>query len=101
MRAAAGAHGGNPEIGNVLPGLLAQAGLCMTVGVVVKAIRPATPEWRWPDSLFRQLLPTVVDKGHVTKEVSSSFLAGWEARCQDPATVFFPSPVAEVVGRRP
>jgi ubiquinone/menaquinone biosynthesis C-methylase UbiE len=101
MRAAAGAHGGNPEIGNVLPRLLDQAGLYVELGVVAKAIRPATPEWRWPDTLFRQLLPTLVDTGHLTQEVLSSFLAEWEIRCQDPATVFFSSPVMEVVGRRP
>ena len=101
MRAAAGARGANPEIGNVLPGLLDQAGLNVELGVVAKAIRPATPEWRWPDTLFRQLLPTLVEAGHLTQEVLSSFLAEWQVRCQDPATVFFSSPVMEVVGRRP
>jgi SAM-dependent methyltransferase len=98
---AAGAHGGNPEIGNVLPGFLDHAGLCVELGVVVKAIRPATQEWIWPDALFRQLLPRLVDRGYLTPEVSSRFLAEWEVRCQDPATVFFPSPVMEAVGRRP
>ena len=98
---AAGAHGGNPEIGNVLPGLLDQAGLRVQMGVVAKAIRPTMPEWSWPNALFRQLLPTLVDAGHLTQEVLSSFLAEWEVRCQDPATVFFSSPVMETVGRRP
>ena len=47
------------------------------------------------------VLPTVVDTGHLTPEVSSSFLAEWEVRCRDPGAVFFSSPVMEVVGRRP
>lgn len=98
---AAGAHGGNPEIGNLLPGLLDEAGLCVELGVVAKAIRPATPEWSWPDALFRQMLPRLVDTGHLTQEASRSFLAQWEVRCQDPGTVFFSSPVMEAVGRRP
>ncbi len=101
MRAAAGTYGGNPEIGNLLPGLLDQAGLDVELGVVAKAIRPTSPEWHWPDTLFRQVLPTLVDSGHLEQEVLSAFLAEWEARCHDPATVFFSSPVMEVVGRRP
>lgn len=96
----AGAHGGNPEIGNTLPGLLGRAGLSVELGVVVKAIRPSTPEWRWPNTLFRQLLPPLVEKGHLTQDVLRSFLTEWEIRCQDPAAVFFSSPVLEVVGRR-
>jgi len=98
---AAGAHGGNPEVGNVLPGLLDQAGLCVELSVVAKAIRPATPEWSWPDTLFRQLLPRLIGTGHLSQGALSSFLAEWEARCQDPGSVFFSSPVMEVVGRRP
>lgn len=101
MRAAAGTRGGNPEIGTVLPGLLDRAGLRVEMGVVAKAIRPGTPQWRWPDTLFRQLLPTLVDAGHLTREVLGGFLAEWEMRSRDPATVFFSSPVMQVVGRRP
>ena len=98
---AAGAHGGNPEIGNMLPGLLARAGLDVELRVTTKAIRAGTPEWRWPDTLFRQLLPTLVNAGHLAQEVLGSFLAEWEVRCHDPAAVFFSSPVMQVVGRRP
>lgn len=98
---AAGAQGGNPEIGNVLPGLVAQAGLILKMDVVAKAVRPGTAEWGWPDALFRQVLPTLVDGVHFSQETLNQFLSEWEARCRDPAAVFFSSPVMEVVGRRP
>jgi hypothetical protein len=101
MRAAAGECGGNPEIGCILPGLLDGAGLDVELGVATKAIRPATLEWRWPDTLFRQLLPMLVDKGHLAGEILDDFIAEWEERSQNPSTVFFSSPVLEVVGRRP
>jgi len=101
MRAAAGEHGGNPEIGCVLPGVLDGAGLDVELGVATKAIRSATPHWRWPDTLFRQILPTLVDKGHLAGEILDGFIAEWEERSRDPSTVFFSSPVLEVVGRRP
>ena len=100
MRAAAGAHGGNPEVGNVLPGLLNGVGLDVEMGVVAKAVRPGTPEWRWPDTLFRQVLPPLVDAGRLTPAVLTGFLAEWEVRSRDPGSVFFSSPVMEVVGRR-
>lgn len=98
---AAGARGGDPEIGNLLPALPDEEGLSVALGVVAKAIRPARPEWIWPDALFRQLLPKLVDTGHLTREAASSFLAEWEVRCHDPATVFFSSPMMEAIGRRP
>jgi len=100
MRGASGERGGNPEIGCVLPGLLDGAGLDVELGVVTKAIRPASPEWRWPDTLFRQVLPMLVAEGHLAREIVDDFIAEWDERSRDPSTVFFSSPVLEVVGRR-
>lgn len=100
MRAAAGVHGGNPEIGCVLPGLLDRAGLDVKVSVATKAIRPGMMEWHWPDTLFRQILPMLVDKGYLAGEIVDDFIAEWEKRTRNPSTVFFSSPVLEVIGRR-
>jgi len=101
MRAVAGERGGNPEIGCVLPGVLDRAGLDVELGVVTKAIRPATQDWRWPDTLFRQLLPMLVEKGHLAERIQDDFMAEWEERSRDPSAVFFSSPVLEVIARRP
>jgi len=101
MQAAAGERGGNPEIGCVLPGVLDGAGLDVELGVATKAIRPATKDWRWPDALFRQIVPRLVDKGPLTREILDAFVAEWEQRSRDPTAVFFSSPVLEVIGRRP
>jgi len=101
MRAAAGEHGGNPEIGCALPGVLDGAGLDVELGVATKAIRPGTLEWRWPDTLFRQIVKKLCDKGELAGEILDDFLAEWNERSRDPSTIFFSSPVLEVVGRRP
>ena len=101
MRVAAGERGGNPEIGCVLPGVLDGAGLDVELGVVTKAIRPATQDWSWPDDLFRQILPMLVAKGHLAGRIQDEFMAEWEERSRDPSAVFFSSPVLEVIGRRP
>ena len=101
MRVAAGERGGNPEIGCVLPGVLDEAGLDVELAVATKAIRPDTEDWRWPDTLFRQLLPMLVEKGHLGGRTQNDFMAEWEDRSRDPSAVFFSSPVLEVIGRRP
>ncbi|MGD2123937.1 MAG: methyltransferase domain-containing protein [Gemmatimonadota bacterium] len=100
MRAAAGERGGNPEIGGVLPGVLDGAGLEVELAVVTKAIRSATQDWDWPDTLFRDFLPMLVDKGHLAGRIQDDFMAEWEERSRDPSAVFFSSPVLEVIGRR-
>lgn len=100
MQAVAGLNRSNPEIGNVLPGLMDKAGFQVELDVEVKAIRPSTPEWRWPDKLFRQVLPMLVDNGQMTQETMSRFLSEWEERSRNPSTIFFSSPVLEIVGRR-
>lgn len=100
MRAVAGNRGCNPEIGNVLPGLLQRVGLHVELHVVTKAVRATTPEWRWPDALFREHLPGLADEGYLTREVLDAFFADWEERSRDPEAVFFGSPMMEVVGRR-
>jgi ubiquinone/menaquinone biosynthesis C-methylase UbiE len=100
IRAFTGDRDCNPEIGNVLPGLLDRTGLHVEFHVVTKAVRATTPEWRWPDALFRVHVPPLVDEGHLTREVLDAFLAEWDERSRDPAAVFFGSPLMEVVGRR-
>ena len=100
MRAVAGDRGCNPEIGNVLPGVLNRAGFDVELHVVTKAVRATTPEWRWPDALFREHLPVLVDEGYLTREVLDAFLAEWDERSREPDAVFFGSPMMEVVGRR-
>jgi len=100
MRTAAGERGGNPEIGCVLPGALHGAGLEVELGVATRAVRSATNDWRWPDTLFRQILPLLVEKGHLAGKYRDEFLTQWEERSRDPSAVFFSSPVLEVIGRR-
>ena len=100
MRAVAGNRGCNPEIGNALPGLLNRAGLDVTINVITKAVRATTPEWSWPDALFREHVPGLVEKGYLSRETQDAFFTDWDERSREPDTVFFASPVMEVVGRR-
>jgi ubiquinone/menaquinone biosynthesis C-methylase UbiE len=100
MRAVRGTRGCNPEIGNALPGLLNRAGLEVTINVVTKAVRATTPEWSWPDALFREHVQGLVDEGYLARDTQDAFFADWNKRSREPDAVFFASPVMEVVGRR-
>jgi ubiquinone/menaquinone biosynthesis C-methylase UbiE len=100
MRAVRGDRGCNPEIGNVLPGLLSRAGLDVYINVVTKAVRATTPDWSWPNALFREHVPLLVDEGYLSRETQDAFFAEWDKRSREPGAVFFASPVMEVVGRR-
>jgi SAM-dependent methyltransferase len=100
MRAVTGNRSCNPEIGNALPGLLDRAGLDVTINVVTKAVRATTPEWSWPDALFREHVPGLVEEGYLSGETRDAFFADWDKRSREPGAVFFGSPMMEVVGRR-
>jgi ubiquinone/menaquinone biosynthesis C-methylase UbiE len=100
MRAVTGNRGCNPEIGNALPGLLNRAGLDVTINVITKAVRATTPDWSWPDALFREHVPGLVEEGYLSRETQDAFFADWDKRSREPDAVFFASPIMEVVGRR-
>lgn len=100
IRAVTGERGCNPEIGNHLPGLLHAVGLDVEINVTVKAVRATTPEWLWPDALFRNHLPALVQEGFLASNIYDDFLAEWEALSHDPEAIFFSSPMMEVIGRR-
>jgi len=100
IQAVTGERGCNPEIGNDLPGLLRFAGLDVRINVVTKAVRATTPEWLWPDAVFRHHLPTLVEEGYLVRSVFEAFLAEWEERSKEPDAIFFSSPMMEAVGRR-
>jgi len=100
IQAVTGERGCNPEIGNDLPGLLCSAGLAVEINVIAKAVRATTEEWLWPDALFRNHLPALVREGFLAHSVFDDFLAEWEVRSKEPDTIFFSSPMMEVIGRR-
>lgn len=100
IRAVTGKRGCNPEIGNNLPGLLCSAGLDVEINVITKAVRATTQEWLWPDALFRNHLPALVKDGFLAQSVFNDFFTEWEALSKEPDTIFFSSPMMEVIGRR-
>ncbi|MEJ2638467.1 MAG: methyltransferase domain-containing protein [Desulfosarcinaceae bacterium] len=101
FQAVQGSRGCNPEIGSRVPGLLHSAGLRVELNVVTKTVRATTPEWHWPDALFRDHLQGLVAEGYLNRGVLDAFFMEWEQRSLDPEALFFGSPLMEAIGRRP
>jgi hypothetical protein len=80
--------------------LLDAAGLEVELHVSTRAVRATTPQWSWPEGVVRHL-PALVDGGLLARPVLDAFTRLWEERSRQPDTVFFGSPLMEVVGRRP
>jgi SAM-dependent methyltransferase len=99
IRAVEGGRGCNAEIGNLLPGLLDAAGFEVEVHVTTMVVRATTPEWSWPDTLFRDHLPELVEDGILARKVLDAFFVEWDERSRDRQALFFGSPMMEVVGR--
>lgn len=100
MRAVEGGRSCNAEIGTLLPGLVEAAGLEIELHVTTMVVRAKTHEWSWPDILFRDHLPKLVEDGILAHEVLDAFFVEWEERSRDQQALFFGSPMMEVVGRK-
>ncbi|MGD8328546.1 MAG: methyltransferase domain-containing protein [Acidobacteriota bacterium] len=100
LRALAGRRGCDPQIGNVLPGWLADAGLEVEVHVGVRVVRAITPEWEWAALFFRHHLPPLVREGYLARDLLDAFFADWDERSHDPRALFFYPPLMQVIGRR-
>ena len=101
MRSVEDGRGCNPQIGNEIPGRLVDAGMEVEIHVVTLAVRAGTPGWNWPDSLFREHLGNLVDKGCLDRNAFDAFWVDWENRSREPSALFFGSPMMESIGRKP
>jgi ubiquinone/menaquinone biosynthesis C-methylase UbiE len=88
-------HGGDPQVGQRLPAMMAAAGL------VVEEVRPLHPLWDWPTSFFANFIPMLVERGLVTNEDWRAFQDEWAERTRDPNAVFWTPSMVEIIARRP
>lgn len=94
------AHGGCPNIGNLLPGMIRRTGLEVHLNVVTQAIQPGSQKWVWPDSFFRDHIGSLVKEQRLTTQQYRIFMDEWQARSDDPDSIFFASPVMETIGKK-
>jgi SAM-dependent methyltransferase len=91
-------HGGNPDIGGELPGLMRAAGLeVRTLEPLVRLGRPGTALWDWPGTFFANYLPDLVEMGEITADERAEFEREWAARSRDPDSYFLSPPMVEII----
>jgi SAM-dependent methyltransferase len=100
VHAAISAHG-DPDVGSVLPAMMADAGLeVRSIRPLVRSARPGDPLWQWPATFFASFLPTLVDAGALTADDHRAFMDEWAARSRDPGAYLLTPPMVEIIADR-
>lgn len=90
--------GGDPDLAGRLPRLFSQCG--MTVREIrssARVARPGSTLWHWPETFFRNFLPTLVEGGLITADQHRAFDAEWYRRSTDANSFFSAPPVYDVI----
>jgi len=92
------AHGGDPDIGCRLPGLLHRAGFeVKEINPLLRLARPGSPLWDWPDTFFDIYLPALVKMRLITPAHERAFRREWAGRSRDPGAFFTSPPMVEII----
>jgi ubiquinone/menaquinone biosynthesis C-methylase UbiE len=95
-------HGGDPQVGQRLPALMADAGLVVErVRPLQRVARPSDPLWEWPATFFANFIPMLVERGLVSEADWRALQSDWAARTRDPNAMFWTPSMIEVIARRP
>jgi ubiquinone/menaquinone biosynthesis C-methylase UbiE len=95
------ATGGEPNVAQVLPTLLHEAGFTIKhTAPLVLAVRPGDFEWQWPATFIEINLRRLVELGRVTQDWADKVRAELQEAEADPATVFITPMVLELIAQR-
>ena len=91
-------RGGNPDVGGEVPSILSRCGFRVReIRPLVRAARPGSPLWQWPETFFANYLPVLVELGLINESDRRAFDCEWRKRSRDPAAVFLTPPKLEVI----
>ena len=93
--------GGDLNVGERLPGLIAGAG-CRLLELVPlsRFARPGTALWQWPTGFFRGYVPRLVEAGLLTEGERQAFEAEWREREQDPGAFLSAPPMVGIIAEK-
>ena len=93
--------GGDLDVGERLPGLIAAAG-CRILDLVplTRFPRPGTPLWEWPTGFFFGYVPRLVEAGLLTDAERLAFESEWREREADPGAFLSPPPMVGIVAEK-
>ncbi|HZJ13925.1 MAG TPA: methyltransferase domain-containing protein [Chthoniobacteraceae bacterium] len=91
-------HGGDPDIGCRLPGLLRRAGFeVREINPLLRLARPGSPLWDWPDTFFDIYLPVLLKMRLITFAHERAFRHEWKKRSRSPDAFFTSPPMVEII----
>lgn len=91
-------RGGDCDIGRRLPGMLRRSGLRVReVTPVLRAARPGSSLWQWPEVFFRIYIPALIEMGLLTPEDQRNYHAEWAERSADPDAYFTTPPLVDII----
>ncbi len=93
--------GGDLNVGERLPGLIAESG-CRLLELVPLArfARPGTALWKWPTGFFFSYMPRLVEAGLLTEAERQTFEAEWHEREQDPGAFLSTPPMVGIIAEK-
>jgi SAM-dependent methyltransferase len=95
------AAGGEPDVGRMLPTILARAGFSIrTVRPIVFTIGPADFTWHWPATFLRAGARRLVDLGRTTAAFAEELIAAFDQAERSASTIMTTPLVLEIVARR-
>ena len=92
------AAGGSLDVGASLPKYCDDAGLSVRHVEPVSATgRPGSPVWAWISDFQSLYLPTLVERGYLTREVADGHLSWWKGLSASRTAFVFSPPMLSVV----
>lgn len=94
-------HGGDWQVGERLPAMMAAHGLQIESIVPLQRIARSTdPLWQWPTTFFASFIPRLVEQGLVSADDWSALEKDWNDLSRDPNAFFWTPSMVEIVARR-
>ncbi|NKB72812.1 MAG: methyltransferase domain-containing protein [Candidatus Latescibacteria bacterium] len=95
------ASGGNLDVGNRLPTLLAANGFVVeSVEPVFRSAHPDSPIWAWVGDFIASYLPGLVEKGFLSANQFDAFQVLWAKATASKTALFCAPPVLTVTARK-
>lgn len=94
-------RGGDPDVGQRLPTMLAEAGFeVRNIDPIVRIARPDAALWDWPATFFANYLPVLVEMNLITPADADEWNEHWRQRTADPASAFITPPMLSILAVR-
>jgi SAM-dependent methyltransferase len=91
-------HGGDTDVGQRLPTLLAKHGLIpREIAPLHRVARTGSSLWTWPTIFIDTYAPRLVEEGRLTRAEHEALVRDWEAHSNDPAAFFCSPPMVDII----